>query len=98
MKNNFFKFTKKHIYVFGILANIIPLIGMIGMLCLGYDFSYLNLYQVWAWIAGAIYYVFMWTVALMMWKKVDSSTEESNATNAKIKALEKRIEELEKRK
>ncbi|NQZ29492.1 MAG: hypothetical protein HRT98_03840 [Mycoplasmatales bacterium] len=97
MKSKIFKFTKKHIYVFGILANVIPLIGMIVMLCLRYPFSYLNLYQVWAWIAGAIYYVFMWTVALVMWKKVDSSTKEVDATTIKIKALEKRIKELEEK-
>ncbi|TCG10593.1 hypothetical protein [Mycoplasma todarodis] len=97
MKSKIFKFTKKHIYVFGILANIIPLIGMIAMLCLGEKFSYLNLYQVWAWIAGAIYYVFMWSVALFMWKKVDSSAKEVDATMQKIEALEKRIKELEEK-
>ncbi|CAM9094624.1 hypothetical protein [Mycoplasma todarodis] len=95
MKSKMFKFTKKHIYVFGILANIIPLIGLAVM---GWNgFSYLNKYQLWAWVAGAVYYVFMWTVALAMWKKVDSSTKEVNATNAKIEALEKRIKELEEK-
>ncbi len=97
MKSKIFKFLKKHIYVFGILANILPLIGMVAMLCLGYRFSYLNLYQVWAWIAGAIYYVFMWSVALAMWKKVDASKKEVDATTSKIEALEKRIKELEEK-
>ncbi len=97
MKSKIFKFLKKHIYVFGILANIVPLIGMAAMLALGHKFSYLNYYQVWAWIAGAIYYVFMWSVALMMWKKVQKSTNENDLTKKKVEELEQRIKELEKK-
>ncbi|CAM9130985.1 hypothetical protein MYMA111404_02805 [Mycoplasma marinum] len=94
MKSKLFKLTKTHIYIFGILANVIPLIGLA---VLGWDnFSNLNKFQLWAWIAGAIYYVFMWTVALSLWNKLDNAKKETIKSLEKIAELEKRIENLEK--
>ncbi len=96
MDTKFFKLTKTHIYIFGVLANIIPLIGL-AVIGLG-GFSTLNYWQLWAWIAGAIYYIFMWIVAIIMWKKIDSVTEEADMSQEKIKILESRIEALENKK
>ncbi len=97
MKNKIFHFLKKHVYVFGILANILPLIGMVVMLGIGKEWSFLNHYQLWAWVAGAIYYVFMYSVALSLWKNIKRSAEQSMKYDNKIKSLEKRIKELEKK-
>ena len=97
MKNKIFHFLTKHNYVFGVISNILPLIGLIVMWIIVKHFSYLNLYQLWAWIAGVIYYIFMYSIALSLWNNVRKNEKQSTDYDNKIKSLEKRIKELEKK-
>ncbi len=51
----------------------------------GVDFQGLHEYQFWAWIFGTIYYLFVWSVALVAHKTVKKKT----------KSLEERVDKLE---
>lgn len=85
----FSKFTKINIYVFGVLSNILPIIGL--FIIEGVDFEGLHKYQFWAWIFGAIYYIFVWVVGIIAWKRL---RQENISLEERIKILEDRLGDL----
>lgn len=84
-----FKWIKTHIYVFGLLSNIIPIIGLFVLE--GADFVGLHQYQFYAWIFGAIYYTFVWVVAIAAYK---SLKKENVELEKRVELLEEKIKEL----
>ena len=88
----FLVFLKKNIYFFGVLSNIIPIIALI---ILGWtNFTYLNKYQLFAWISGSIYYIFMWVFTIFLINKVQKNTEHEKKLEDKVKLLEDKIEKI----
>lgn len=86
-----FKLSKLHIYAFGLISNILPIIGL--FILEGVSFEGLHKYQFWAWIAGAIYYTFVWVVAIVAYRKVSKQNED---VKKELELLKARIEKLEK--
>lgn len=83
-----FKLSKVHIYVFGVLSNIIPIIGLFVLE--GVDFEGLHKWQFWAWICGAIYYIFVWIVAAIAYSKLK---KQNSALEERVKVLEEKLKD-----
>lgn len=88
-----FKWIKVHIYIFGLLSNIIPIIGL--FILEGVDFVGLHNYQFYAWIFGAIYYAFVWGVAVAAYK---SLKKENTLLEQRIQVLEETVQNLTNKK
>ena len=94
------KAARINIYVFGILANLIPIIGLfVTDIAQDGGLSEMHQYQMIAWIAGGVYYVFMYAVAIIAWRKLKNKSEEldkkAEDLNADNQELARRILILE---
>lgn len=90
---NIFIWIKTHIFLFGVISNIIPIIGLFVLE--GVDFQGLHAYQFWAWIAGGIYYVFVWGVSIAAYRKIK---KDQKSLEARITDLEEAVKQLKEKK